>query len=152
MLPTLWFRNTWSWKDGSPKPRLQIDRSHAIPGVETILIEHETLGEHRLYLEGASELLFTENETNYERVFHSASPSPYVKDAINDYVVEGKHDAVNPRHVGTKMAGLYRLDLAPGETKTIRARLCQQAHPRPFGDFDATFRSVSPRPTPSTAS
>jgi hypothetical protein len=139
VLPTLWFRNTWSWRKGTPKPSLGVDYEHRIPGVDAIAIEHDTLGEHRLYLEGASELLFTENETNYERVFGSPNPSPYVKDAINDYVVAGKKDAVNPQRTGTKMAGVYRFNLAPGETKSLRARLCDRPHDDPFGDFEAVF-------------
>ncbi len=84
VLPSLWFRNTWSWKFDSPKPSLSIGFAHAIPGVETILIGHPTLGDHYLYFEDAQELLFTENETNYERVFNSPNPTPYVKDSIND--------------------------------------------------------------------
>jgi len=140
VLPTLWFRNTWSWKAGSPKPSLSIDYEHPIPGVDTVKIEHETLGEQRLYLEGASELIFTENETNYERVFNATSPSPYVKDAFHEYLVAGNAAAVNPAKTGTKMAAVYRLDLAPGETKVVRALLCERPHQDPFGEFDAVFK------------
>ena len=108
-------------------------------GVDNVVIDHPTLGEHHLYVEGASELLFTENETNYERVFNSPNPSPYVKDSINDYIVEGKSGGINPDRTGTKMAAVYRLDLAPGETRVLRARLCDKPHADPFGDFKAIF-------------
>jgi hypothetical protein len=93
VLPTVWFRNTWSWKADSPKPGLSIGYANKIPGVDNILIDHPTLNEHHLYIEGASELLFTENETNFERVFNSPNASPYVKDSINDYIVDGKTGA-----------------------------------------------------------
>ncbi len=139
VLPTLWFRNTWSWNFDSPKPSLSIGYANKIAGVDNVVIGHPTLGEHHLYVEGASELLFTENETNYERIFNSPNPSPYVKDSINDYIVEGKSGGINPDRTGTKMAAVYRLDLAPGETRVLRARLCDKPHADPFGDFKAIF-------------
>ncbi|HTX60539.1 MAG TPA: glucosidase, partial [Verrucomicrobiae bacterium] len=110
-------------------------RSHA----REVRVAHETLGDHRFYFEHPQELLFTENETNFERIFNSPNVGEYVKDGINDYVVEGKHRAVNPMLSGTKAAGLYRFELAAGETRTIRARLCVDEHADPFGDFDAVF-------------
>ena len=84
------------------------------PGVDNVVIDHPTLGEHHLYIEGASELLFTENETNYERMFDSPNPSPYVKDSINDYIVEGKRDGINPQNTGTKMAAVLSAEPRAG--------------------------------------
>ncbi|HTA40273.1 MAG TPA: hypothetical protein VK760_14415, partial [Candidatus Acidoferrales bacterium] len=139
VLPTLWFRNTWSWSFNAPKPSLTIGYANKIAGVDNIVIAHPTLNEHHLYIEGASELLFTENETNYERVFNSPNPTPYVKDSINDYIVNGKAEGINPARIGTKMSAVYRLDLAPGETRILRARLCDKPHADPFGNFKATF-------------
>ncbi len=140
VLPTLWFRNTWSWNFDSPKPSLSVGYAHKIPGVDNVVIGHPTLGEHHLYLEGASELLFTENETNYERLFNSPNPSPYVKDSINDYIVEGKNGGINPDRIGTKMAA--RLSTRPRSRRNARSAraLCDKPHADPFGDFKAIFQ------------
>src|SRR5690242_9363719 len=133
LLPTLWFRNTWSWEAGSPKPRL------AASGPAVIEAEHETLGARWLGCEGTPELLFTENETNFQRLYGVPNPTPYVKDGINDYVVAGRADAVNLDREGTKAAARYRLRIGPGETASVRLRL---ANVPPHGDglgaeFDA---------------
>jgi len=107
LLPTVWFRNTWSWDASATRPVLRAGRAvadHAL--IET---EHEALGPRWLYCEGAPELLFTENETNGERLWGEANPSPYVKDGINACVVDGEKDAVNPAAVGTKAAARYRM-------------------------------------------
>src|SRR5262249_27631214 len=107
LLPTLWFRNTWSWgRSGEgywSKPTIvrQAD--------ESMIAEHESIGRYRLFAEGTPELLFTENETNVERLYNVPNPTPYVKDAFDAYVVHGNGDAVNPAGVGTKAAALYRL-------------------------------------------
>jgi len=121
LLPTLWFRNTWSWgREGEgywPKPK--IGRG----GDTAVLAEHASLGKYRLEAPGASELLFTENETNYERLFGVKSAAPYVKDAFHSYLIEGRTDSVNAQGEGTKAAALYRLDLDPGASTTIHLRL-----------------------------
>jgi hypothetical protein len=144
LLPTLWFRNTWSWEcthEGCwPKPRL-----HAIAD-NVVLTEHAAL-EPFLFSAGPAPdgtpppLLFTENETNAGRLFGAANASPYVKDAFHDYVVHGRQDAVNPRRTGTKVAAYYRLDLPPGAEATVRLRLCREAEapPAPSADFDEVF-------------
>jgi hypothetical protein len=121
LLPILWFRNTWSWGTGAPKPRLE--QAQLSGEGHAIAVAHSALGERFLYCEGAEALLFTENETNAERLFGGANASPYVKDAFHTYVVQGNASAVNPQHVGTKAAALYRLELAPGETRILRLRL-----------------------------
>jgi len=121
VLPTLWFRNTWSWgRTGEgywPKPR--ISRADET----TLLSEHVSLGKYRLEAPGAEQLLFTENETNMERIFNAPSASHYVKDAFHSYLIEGRADAVNPQAEGTKAAALYRLHLDPGASATIHLRL-----------------------------
>src|SRR5436189_3149499 len=125
VLPTLWFRNTWSWgRTGEgywPKARL----ARASDG--TIVAEHASLGRYRLVAEGAPELLFTDNETNVARLFGRPSPSPWVKDAFHEYVVHGRADAVNPEGVGTKAACHYRLEIPAGRAVTLQLRLAAEA-------------------------
>jgi hypothetical protein len=137
LLPTLWFRNTWSWEHSAARPRLRESASR--PGWRALEAEHVTLGRRWLSVEGAADLLFTENDTNKQRLWGVANTSAYVKDGINDYVVHNKLDAVNPAHVGTKAAAHYKLSLAPGETATVHLRLSDAAPTKdPFGKaFDA---------------
>ncbi len=141
LLPTLWFRNTWDWDVGAPKPRLSAPGG--VAGAAVIAAEHQTLGHYRLAAEGAPELLFVDNETNYPRIFGCAGPSRFPKDGINDYIVGGRHDTVNPAREGTKAAAHYQFTLGPGESATVRLRLSDVASgPRegPFAqDFDATM-------------
>jgi hypothetical protein len=146
VLPTLWFRNTWTWKEGVPRPVLQKVPTGASNSV--VSASHPELGDRFLYCEGAGGLLFTENETNNERLFHAPNLTPYVKDGINDYIVHGRESAVNPQKIGTKAAASYRLTLGAKQAQTIRLRLSDVA-PKlpeltrenrfaPFGpDFDA---------------
>src|SRR5437870_1656058 len=137
VLPTLWFRNTWAWEPGSPRPRLCAGSSRV--GWSVVAAEHATLGRRWLVCEGAADLLFTENETNARRLWGAANPTTYVKDAFDDYVVHGRADAVNPAGVGTKAAAHYRLTLAPGEARVVCLRLTDAAPAaEPFGRaFDA---------------
>jgi hypothetical protein len=112
LVPTLWFRNTWSWDVGAKRPRLVAGArgdGHAV-----VEAEHPTLGGRRLFCEGAPRLLFTENETNQARLFDSANASPYVKDGIGVAVVQGWTEAVNPAEVGTKAGAHYRAEVPPG--------------------------------------
>ncbi len=121
LLPTLWFRNTWSWDGETNKPTLQkINLENSLNIIEAF---HPTLGKRWLYCEGETELLFTENETNSEKLFDVPNTSAYVKDGINDYIVHGKQESVNPEKIGTKVAVSYLLTVGTGETKTIRLRL-----------------------------
>jgi len=119
VLPTLWFRNTWSWgRHGEgywPKP--SITRT----GDTTMLAEHASLGKYVMQAEGAAQLLFTENETNMEHLFGFNSAGPYVKDAFHAYLIEGHADRVNPGE-GTKAAAVYRLSLDPGASAIIQLR------------------------------
>ncbi len=132
LLPTLWCRDIWTW-DGRPdRPRLSAGR--LVSGGVTIDVDHPDLGRpYRLACGRAStaearapDLLFTDNATNFERVFGSASPTPFVKDAFHQYVVHGRRDAVNPRRDGTKAAAHYVLDVAAGGRVVVRLRLSDE--------------------------
>jgi hypothetical protein len=133
VLPTLWFRNTWSWGGREPKPVLQQAGDGAIRAA------HPQLGVHTLYCEGSPELLFTENESNAVRLWGQPNPSPYVKDAFHEYVVNGNREAVNPVKTGTKAAAHYVLELPAGGSKEIRLRLGVRTLSNPFDKFDQTF-------------
>ncbi len=139
VLPTLWFRNTWSWRAGTPKPVLRYDRTHAEDGLAVVRAEHAELGNFVFYCDEPGEVIFTENETNYRRLFDAPNPSPYVKDGFHTYIVDADPAAVNPAQTGTKAAAVYRLDLAPGETRVLRVRLSSADVARPFDEFDACF-------------
>jgi hypothetical protein len=145
-LPTLWFRNTWTWGRDDRLPSLSLPAKSEFedPNVRTILAKHWQLGEYLLYCSGADELLFTENETNNERLFGVSSHTPYVKDAFHSYVIGGNRGAVNPAKTGTKAAARYYREVKPGETLSLRLRLAAIAGNHlfddPFADFDANFR------------
>ncbi len=133
LLPTLWFRNTWSWGNGGTKPLLR----EAGPG--TIRAAHPELGEMTLACDGAPELLFTENETNAERLWGQPNASPFVKDAFHRYVVNGETGAVNPRKLGTKAAAHCVLEVPAGGSEVVRLRLAAAPPVPAFGrGFDAT--------------
>ena len=142
LLPSLWFRNTWTWWPATSKPSLKQLTTKA--GWKVVAASHAQLGERYLYCEGDVPLLFTENETNNERIFDIPNLSPYVKDGINDYVVAGNQNAVNPEKAGTKSAVHYQLVVGAGETTAIRLRLTDLA-PHAIGDpfkgFDATLQT-----------
>jgi hypothetical protein len=139
VLPTLWFRNTWTWWPDQPKPSLR-----QRPGENTVTVEtsHAELGGFLLHCDGNPPLLFTENDTNNERIFRTQNPTPYVKDGINNYVVAGRQGAVNPAKTGTKAAAHYQLNVGAGETVVIRLRLSNPASRNPFGSqFDQIIES-----------
>ncbi len=124
VLPTLWFRNTWSWADdNSERPAL------AMAGPDVVEARHAQLGTYWLTCDGAPEVLFTENESNAQRLWGVGNRSPYVKDGINDAVVNGRAEAVNPERTGTKAAAHYALQLGPGETRSILLRLSDSPAP-----------------------
>ena len=140
LLPTLWFRNIWSWGYEVEKPKLKIyDKSDELSIIEA---HHPDLGERWLYCAKASSLLFTENNTNHQRLSGEENESNCVKDAFHQYVVEGKQDAVNPDNLGTKFAAYYTLELEAGEITGIQLRLCDQPDlEKPFGQtFNDTFQ------------
>ncbi len=139
LLPSLWFRNTWTWAAGAPRPEL---RRLVGGGVHGIAASHAELGDRWLYVDGDVPLLFTENETNEERVFGRPNPQPYVKDAFHNHVVHGRPGVVNPDGHGTKAAAHHRLELGPGETRVLRLRLTDVPPARigePFERFASTF-------------
>jgi hypothetical protein len=145
LLPTLWFRNQWSWNPKVPRPAMQqvTDlRSNAV-----IRAVEPKLGEVFLHCEGQPPLLFTENETNTLRLFGIANQTPYVKDGINDYLVHDRREAVNPAQTGTKAAAHYCRTLSPGECWVVRLKLSNPtgvaANGRPSGDpFGSRFEQV----------
>ena len=165
LLPTLWFRNNWaSWiaesNRAAVKPSLR--QVQAGPGQSALLATHHLLGEFLFSCDADVPLLFTENETNHEKLFPGSgvhNESPHVKDGINDYVVNGRQDAVNPARQGTKASAHYTLQVAAGQTATIRLRLTKKESVTagsPFGDAfeqifterlreaDAFYKSVIP--------
>ena len=121
LLPSLWFRNTWSW--GRDDRRPVAHKTIPIANAQCVELNHWQYGKRWLLCDGEPELLFTENETNYVRVFNSGNPSPFVKDAFHEYLIHKNHAAINPEQTGTKMAACYRLGLSPGERATIKLRL-----------------------------
>ncbi len=142
LLPTLWFRNTWSWDENTSKPCLKID-SQDSSSYSVITAVNSNLEDRWLYCEHQPELLFTENETNYQRVFNYDNGAKHVKDGINNYVVDGNKEAVNPHQLGTKFSPYYQITLAGGETKSIKLRLSNQGNlSDPLGtDFDTVLRT-----------
>src|SRR3954470_17471271 len=153
VLPTVWFRNTWAWWPEHPKPLL---RAATTSGAGSIIeAEHDELGRMFLQCDGNSTLLFTDNDTNHERLFGGRNANPYVKDGINDFVVAGQRRAVNPDRTGTKAAVHYELNVAAGETAVTRLRLADTQTPEPFSHFaetlaarrceaDEFYRSITP--------
>jgi len=143
LLPTLWFRNVWSWGRGEQKPSLEAIRapSGRAVGVRT---DHPAEGSFTLRADAEAEWLFTENETNSERLWGAPNPSPYVKDAFHARVVEGRVEAVNPALTGTKSAAWLQLTVPAGATRTVRLRLTRGGLEKPGAsgvgdDFDAVF-------------
>jgi hypothetical protein len=131
LLPTLWFRNTWSWAPDTDRPRLRA--SQPGPGHAVVSADHPTLGQRWLLCEGRPEVLVTENESNFERLWGTPNLSPYVKDGIDAHVVRQAPDTVNPEGVGTKAAARYRVHLEPSASVTIRLRLTDAPGAAPFG-------------------
>ncbi|MFF4121087.1 MGH1-like glycoside hydrolase domain-containing protein [Streptomyces sp. NPDC001714] len=148
LLPTLWFRHTWSWAGGTEVPGLRHTDG-------AILADHAELGPRRLYFEGAAETLFTENDTDNERIFGSPNATPYVKDGIGRYVVHGERDAVNPARTGTKASVHHVLTVPAGGSAAVRLRLTDGEPADPWAGFgqvldnrraeaDAFFEGVVP--------
>ena len=143
VLPTLWFRNTWSWSKGAVKPSLE--QVAGPKGLSLVMASHEELGKRYLTCEGEVTLLFTENESNMQRLFNKSNESAYVKDGIGNYVVHGQQAAVNLYRTGTKAAAHYQLQVGGEETKVIRLRLSHVAPPEDAGalkSFAARFDKV----------
>jgi hypothetical protein len=134
LLPSLWFRNTWSWSDSDKQAQI----SKATDKV--IKANNKKYGDRWLFCEGNPELLFTENETNMQRLYGTENPSPYVKDAFHEYIIHKNQNAVNPEQVGTKAAACYHLEIGAGETTVIKLRFTDQYINNPFSqEFEDTF-------------
>jgi hypothetical protein len=136
ILPTIWFRNTWSWgyEGQEQKPMLT--------GISNKQIEvyHQLFDKFKLYVEEADELAFCENESNMERVFGKPSDSPYVKDGVNNYIISGDKKYVNPNNIGTKASAVYRKEVPAGESVSVRLRFSPNTQLKDaFGDFDTIF-------------
>jgi hypothetical protein len=144
VLPTLWFRNTWSWGyengpmgDVPSKPRLkQVKGTGEISWVEA---NHPSAGTYYFYAENPHEWLFTENETNSARLLKSANGSRYAKDGFHRYLINAEANAVNPAKEGTKVAARYSGEISAGDSRVFRLRLCNTPHPSAFEDFDTIF-------------
>ncbi|MDP9147200.1 MAG: glucosidase, partial [Acidobacteriota bacterium] len=121
LLPSLWFRNTWSWGKDLRRPFLC--QSVDIPHSKCIEVQHWQYGKRWLLCAGKPQLLFTENETNYARLFNGQNRTPYVKDAFHEFLIHDNRAAINPQNTGTKMAAYYPLSLDSGESATIKLRL-----------------------------
>jgi hypothetical protein len=140
VLPQLWFRNTWSWGDGTEKPVL-----HEIAAPQetkwAVRAEHPTLGAYHLYGRHGAQTLYTENESNARRLWGVANAAPCVKDAFHRFVIDGEHDAVSPERRGTKMAALHVLNVDAGQTATIGLTLSREALDTPFARREIIFAS-----------
>jgi hypothetical protein len=121
VLPTLWYRNTWAFQADAVKPTLKADAGGAVS------VSHPRLGQRYFHAENARAFLFTENETNNERLFNGANATPYVKDAIHQYIVECREETVNPDQIGTKVSAHYPLTIAGGASHVLRLRLTDAA-------------------------
>jgi hypothetical protein len=129
LLPTVWFRNTWSWGRRHLKPELH-------RAGDRIQLEEPHYGHRWLYVDGGAELLFTENESNAERLFRGNNSTPYVKDAFHRYVVNGETSAVNPEDTGTKAAAMRKVMVPAGGSQVMRLRLSDRDVATPFADFE----------------
>ena len=137
ILPTLWFRNTWSWSDQTvPAPLLQQS------GPQSVSASDATLGQRYLICDRDVPILFTENETNRARIFGAANHSPYVKDGINDFVIHGRSGAVNPDRTGTKAAAHCQATIPPHGGHVVRLRLGERAWPSAAAAFGHEFDEV----------
>jgi hypothetical protein len=134
LVPTLWYRNTWSWGRGGERPSIAIEaaqRQHL-----TLLASHARMGDFRLAIEGDVEPLFTDNETNAQRLFGVPNAGSYVKDAFHAAIIDGRTDALNPAHLGTKAAAHVVTMVPAGGATTLRLRLARTLAQRPFADAD----------------
>jgi hypothetical protein len=133
LLPQLWFRNTWSWRENAKRPEISVASDGSLSA------RLKRLGEYRLYAEGAPELLFTENDTNLARLFGVDGVAGHFKDAFHDHLIHRVEGAVNPQRTGTKAAAHYRLEVDAGSSVQIRLRLRQGGMGSPLEDFEMIF-------------
>jgi len=146
LLPSLWFRNTWSWGKDDRRPAIRKTTGPA--NCHCVEVEHWQYSKRWLLCADQPQLLFTENQTNYERIFNAKSPSPFVKDAFHEYLIHKNQAAVNPQQTGTKMAAYYPLTLGPGDSATLKLRLTDID---PLGGMNTNARKVGTITAPGTA-
>ncbi len=133
VLPTIWYRNTLDWEDPLVKPTISIvDKT-------TLLLQTKRIGNYYCYIDGNTDILFTDNESNNEKLYHSPNVSSHVKDGINNYLVNGETDAVNPQKSGTKAAVHFKLQVKAKSSITLKLRLADDLFEKPFEDFDKIF-------------
>jgi hypothetical protein len=135
VLPTLWFRNTWSWGYDNYKPQL------SSPGNSDIIVTHRDLGEFILHLDQKTSLFFCDNESNNEKLYGARNAGSFCKDGINEMLVHGNEKAVNTQQLGTKAAASYDMAVNAGENIVLRLRLENSKNMHPFDDFDDVFNS-----------
>lgn len=133
LLPTIWFRNSWTYETYTKKPKMSVGASDRID------IAHEKLGDYHLYCENAKDLLFCENETNYKKLYNVENTSQYCKDGINNYIIKKDKKTINPQKVGTKASALYQLEINGEDHVVVKLRLSNYSIETPFGSFDSIF-------------
>jgi mannosylglycerate hydrolase MGH1-like protein/glycosyl hydrolase family 63 len=146
LLPSLWFRNTWSWGKDDRRPTI---RKKAGPETcQCVEAQHWQYGKRWLLCAGQPQLLFTENQTDYERIFNVKNPTPFVKDAFHEYLIHKNQAAINPQQIGTKMAAYYPLTLSPGDSATLKLRLTDLD---PFGATNSVSKKTGSIPSSAHA-
>lgn len=140
VLPTLWFRNTWSWQEDGREEKPELHLADAGTSAWAVTARHGSLGNYVLYGRQAADIVFTENDSNLERLFGVANPAPYVKDAFHRLVVEGERAAVNPACIGTKCAAWHEVTCAAGAEATVELVLTAHAMTAPFAGVDEVWR------------
>jgi hypothetical protein len=139
LLPTLWFRNTWNWGNDDRRPQLKAVEQEGENNVRLVHLQHQELGDYWLACEGTPELLFTNNESNAQRLWGVENQTPFVKDGIHEAVVNGVRDKVNPEGIGTKLASHYTVTIEPGATHTVMLRLSPDQQTNPFAGAAELF-------------
>ncbi|MFC5874130.1 hypothetical protein SAMN05443633_105247 [Chryseobacterium arachidis] len=135
ILPTVWFRNTWNWGYDEYKPQMSSDDANVIN------VHHKDLEIRNIYAKESEKVLFCDNETHNERLYQCPSRSRFKKDGINDFVMNGNSQAINPKDFGTKASFFINENFKPKETKTFEFRISDKSLKKPFKDFDDIFTS-----------
>ena len=135
VLPTVWFRNTWSWSGVEIKPQMMSSNNG------NVIINHQSLGNYYLYAEGNTPILFCDNDTNLKKLYNAENTSQFCKDGINDFIVNGNLHAVNNRANGTKAAANYDVVISANSSTIIKLRLNNSNTSTPFTDFDSIFET-----------
>ena len=135
VLPTVWFRNTWSWSGVEMKPQMMSSNNG------NVIINHQSLGNYYLYAEGNTPILFCDNDTNLKKLYNAENTSQFCKDGINDFIVNGNLHAVNNRANGTKAAANYDVVISANSSTIIKLRLNNSNTSTPFTDFDSIFET-----------